>query len=423
MLKKLRIQGFKSIRDLTIDFAPLTVLFGPNTAGKSNILEAVQLLSRLATEKTIADAFSSPLRGYPNEAFALPKEGLKGLLRQKSAELSLSADIEVAEASNGRRVRDLHYSATIRIRPQTGELAVENEFLARLNAKGQVAQSPGPRIVKEESYLSVRRLGEPGRPRHEAIGLNHTLLSNRQFSGDQYSDFDLLRDELASWRSYYLDPRLSMRSEQAPREVVDIGTMGNDIAPFLFRLKHSEHYARNFNAVVRATKAAIPSIDSIDVDLDERRGTLDVQIVQEGTPFSSRVISEGTLRVLALCSLAANPWRSSLIAFEEPENGVHPRRIEVIANLLFSIASGPSRQVIVTTHSPTLVESLCGKREVHPGQVKLVRCSRAGAETTAADFAPAGPLFDNEDIRKSLQSGDERGAIIEAALLRGWFDG
>lgn len=158
--------------------------------------------------------------------------------------------------------------------------------------------------------------------------------------------------QLAAWRVYYLDPRVAMRDAQAPREVDDIGPRGEWIAPFLFRLKGSRQHARSFRAVGRALHAAIPQVDGVDVDLDTRRGILDVQICQDRRLLSSRSISEGTLRLLALCAIAANPWPGRLVAFEEPENGVHPRRIGVVADLLTSLARKGRTQVVVSTHSP-----------------------------------------------------------------------
>src|SRR6266568_1462755 len=65
MLKHLKVHGFKSLADVEVSFPRLTVLFGPNAAGKSNLLEAVQLISRIATSRTLSDAFASPVRGYP----------------------------------------------------------------------------------------------------------------------------------------------------------------------------------------------------------------------------------------------------------------------------------------------------------------------------------------------------------------------
>jgi predicted ATPase len=148
---------------------------------------------------------------------------------------------------------------------------------------------------------------------------------------------------------------------------------------------------------------------------------LDIIIQQDGTPYSSRVVSEGTLRVLALCCLAGNPWPGELIAFEEPENGVHPRRIEVIADLLASMAEQGRSQVVVTTHSPTLIAAMLRRAHMNPGQIKLFRCAQRGRSTEVIEFDPVGPLFDDEEIRVTLTSPED--AKIEAMLLRGWLDG
>jgi len=253
--------------------------------------------------------------------------------------------------------------------------------------------------------------------------LNHTLASNRQFTGEhRYPDFDRLRAELSAWQTYYLDPRVAMREPQPPREVTDIGPRGEWIAPFLYRLKESEAYSKHFRAIGRALRRAIPSIEGLDVDLDPRRGTLDILIRQNGAPFSSRVISEGTLRVLAPCCIAGNPWPRELVAFEEPENGVHPRRIEVIASLLATMSQGPS-QVVVTTHSPTLIAAMLSRARVAPAQVRMYRCTQHGLATEVRAFETTGPLFEDGEISKSLRGPDDEAEILKAALIRGWLDG
>lgn len=423
MLRRVHIQGFKSLLDVEVELAPLVVLLGPNAAGKSNFLEALQVFARLVTEKTVADAFEPPLRGYPVEAFSLPTEGLRGLLAQEDVELSIAGDVQPTAASNGRRPDVLRYRAAVTMKPKEGSFEVSDEYLARLGRAGSPVQKP--RIERVGDHLVVRRRGEAGKPRHEPLRLNHTLASNLQFAGEtRYPDFDRLRQEMASWRTYYLDPRGSMRTPQPPREVTDIGRSGELIAPFLHRLKGSAAHVKHLKAVGRALHATIPTIDKLDVDLDPTRGTLDIQVWQEGVPYSSRLVSEGTLRVLALCSIAANPWPSSLIAFEEPENGVQPRRIEVIADLLSSMASAGERQVIVTTHSPTLVAAMTRESQRRPGLISLLRCTHEGLATRIVPFDSRqyGELFEDAEIRQAL-SGPEDAALVEAMLVRGWLDG
>jgi predicted ATPase len=424
VLSQFRVQGFKSLLDVRLELAPLVVLMGPNAAGKSNILEALLLLSRLVTEKTLAAALEPPMRGYPLEAFSLRETGLEGLLMQERAELTLTAVVRPARINGKSLPFPLCYRVGVRTQPKAGSLEISDEYLVRLTRNADPDKiTQKPRIERSGNALLVRQLGEAGRPRQEPLGLNHTLASNRQFTGERrYPDFDRLRAELSAWQTYYLDPRVAMREPQPPREIKDIGPRGEWIAPFLYRLKESEAYSKYFRAIGRALRSAIPSIEGLDVDLDPRRGTLDILMRQNGAPFSSRVISEGTLRVLALCCIAGNPWPGELVAFEEPENGVHPRRIEVIANLLSSMAQGRS-QVVVTTHSPTLIAAMLRRARAAPNQVRMYRCTQHGLATEVSAFETKGPLFDDSEISSSLRGPEDEAEIVEAALLRGWLDG
>ena len=75
MLRRFAVQGFKSLHGVDLALPRFAVLFGPNAAGKSNILDSVQALSRIGTNRTLAEALREPIRGYPIEAFAFPPEG------------------------------------------------------------------------------------------------------------------------------------------------------------------------------------------------------------------------------------------------------------------------------------------------------------------------------------------------------------
>ena len=165
----------------------------------------------------------------------------------------------------------------------------------------------------------------------------------------------------------------------------------------------------------------------MDVRLDPQRGTLDIILDQHGTTYSSRIISEGTLRVLALCAVAASPWPASLLAFEEPENGVQPRRIELIAKLVEKMArgsrnGGPPRQVVITTHSPTLLATMFRLKRNEPDAVTLLRCSQVGDSTRLDTIDKVEPLFESTTINESLQSPEDP-ANIESMIVRGYFDG
>ncbi len=420
MLKRFRVQRFKSLADVEVELPRMLVLFGPNAAGKSNFLEALQCLSRLVTERTIKDALADPMRGYPHEAFEIPLEGLKGLLDREQVSFEVEADIlPEARGGQGERPRTLRYRAEIAIQPRSGALSVRDEYLAELQRRKNKPHG-NPVIEREGSSLRVRARGQGGHPFHETVGQNHTTASVPSLAGNRYHPIETLRRELSAWRTYYLDPRGAMRSARPPTEVTDIGPLGETIAPYLYRLK-MEH-CTSFQAVRRALSTVIPSVEDLDVSLNRERGELEIAVVQDGIHFPTRIISEGTLRVLALCALCVNPWRPALIAFEEPENGVHPRRLDLIAQLLVSLATEDGTQVVVTTHSPRFCDAVLRQREEVEAEIGLWATTRKGRATRLRPFDPAGPLFQQREISDALTSPTEDG-VFEALMSRGLIDG
>lgn len=410
MLCRLTVKRFKSIGQAVVDLPRLAVLFGPNAAGKSNLLDAVQALSRLGTERTLSDAMSEPIRGHPIEAFAFPDGGLSDLLSEREASFELEADLQVGGEPYRYRVR-------VSIGPSSGALSVADEYLTRLTKKGEPKGTPS--IERVDQQLRIRRKSKPAHPRQEPVGLNHTILSDPRLGGIEYKAIERCRQELMGWRMYYLDPRVSMRAAKPPADVSDIGVLGENTAPFLYRLKGGEHRQR-FEAIKRTMRSLVPTVEDIEVDLDKRRGTLDILVRQNGRDFSSRIISEGTLRVLALCCVAVNPWGGSVIAFEEPENGVHPRRIELIAQLLASMA-GEHRQVIVTSHSPVFCDAVLRASKSDP-HIALLNVRHEAAGTEVVRFESGGPLFRDAEMQKALADAGENG-VFEALVMRGLIDG
>jgi predicted ATPase len=401
-----------------VELPRLSVLFGPNAAGKSNLIDAIQVLSRLATSRTLSDALADPVRGYPIEAFSFPAGGLAGMLQGPAARFDLQAIMRIGR----ERYR---YGVQIEINPSSGSLAVEDEYLAALTATGAtkgnavIERIEKPDNQKADRLLRIRRKSKPTHPREEPVGLNHTILSDPRLGGAEYRAIERCRAEISGWRAYYLDPRVAMRQPRPPAAVQDIGTLGEQIAPFLYYLRGEDK--RRFEAVFRTLRTIVPGVEDLKVDLDERRGTLDILVRQNGVDFSSRIISEGTLRVLALSALAVNPWSGSLLAFEEPENGVHPRRLELIADLLLSLCVEQDRQIIITTHSPLLCSMMLRRSRKEPDIVRLFQVRQGAEGTEVLPFDVPGPLFDNAAIAQGLSSQSED-SVFEGMVLRGLVD-
>jgi hypothetical protein len=117
--------------------------------------------------------------------------------------------------------------------------------------------------------------------------------------------------------------------------------------------------------ISRKLNSFLPNFIEVDVvDDNENKQYLIKLKDTDKKEFSSRVLSEGTLRILALCILEFDEKHTGLLCFEEPENGIHPFRIKAMTELLkdlsvdFNEVEVPLRQVIVNTHSPVLVGNM-----------------------------------------------------------------
>jgi AAA15 family ATPase/GTPase len=107
LIRRVHIIGYKSLRNVDIRLRPLSVLFGPNSAGKSNFLDALQLLSRTASSRTLSEAFEPPYRGTPLESFSFGPRGLAGQLEKEHLSFSVEIDIELSTRTLNRVERQI----------------------------------------------------------------------------------------------------------------------------------------------------------------------------------------------------------------------------------------------------------------------------------------------------------------------------
>lgn len=416
MLRRLKVCNFKSFKEMEIELPRLAVLFGPNAVGKSNLIDAIQALSQISTNRTLADALRTPIRGYPSEMFRFPPGGLVDLLSVPTAQFSLEADLAIQNRTSTIET-NYRYRIAVEIDNQSGKLTNHGEYLSALTKAREPKQKPAIQ-VDQDNFIIRRQTG--GRPRSEERGINYAVLSDQRLSAPAYEHIERVRKELADWRTYYLDPRLRMRIHRSPMDVHSIGTYGQNISPFLYKIKAEN--PKYFKGIVRTLQTIIPTLESVEVDLNKQQGHLDLSVRQYGTDYSSRVISEGTLRLLGLCSIIVNPWNGSLLAFEEPENGVHPRRIELIAKLIVSLSLEGNQQVIVTTHSPIFCGEILKQARLNPKHdIGLFTFHGNDRATEIRPFSSSNPLYDDTEIMEQLTSKGEDG-LFEGLVMRGLID-
>ncbi|MBP7462013.1 MAG: AAA family ATPase [Candidatus Delongbacteria bacterium] len=427
MIKRIRINNYKSFNDFELELNSLSVIFGPNASGKSNFLDALQLLSRMATTKPLKNAFDSPYRGRPLESFTFPDKGIEGLLKRDSVDFSFSVDIELSdfivnevnnEIVNMRKglspldnnkgfikENSLRYDLEVEFIPQKGFLRIKNEKICALKQDLNVKNSRTPFLEKKDNRLSLRMEGQ-AHPTFYEIGLDYTILSLPLYP-PHYPHLTALKREMENWMFYYFEPRERMRAANPTREVIHIGMMGEDLAAFLHTLKNNK--PEKFKAIERAMHSIIPTIDHIETIIDNKTGEVELSLIENNVKIPSRLLSEGTLRLLGLLSISGGQTKPSLICFEEPENGIHPRRIELIAEYLKTIADKNS-QIIVTTHSPVLPDMVDND--------SLYICSKKNGNTAIHRFNETG-LFRHDGIGNALNN--ECSSLSEM-IMRGDLD-
>ena len=414
MLRRLRVKNFKSFGDIEIELPRLAVFFGPNAVGKSNLIEAIQALSRIGTERTLAEALSDPIRGYPAEMFKFQSGGLAELLSTPEARFSIEADLAVGNGTN-TRANSYRYRITVEIATQSGRITNREEFLSPINKAGEPDRPPA--IETGEESFTIRKQSR-GKPLLEELDSNRAFLSDLRFGSPDHLYIEQVRNELSGWQAYYLEPN-RMRDPRPVADVCDIGSSGQNISSFLYKLKSENR--KHYDSVVRSLRTFIPSIEEVDVSLNRNQGTIDLYVNQYGTDYSSRIISEGTLRVLGLCAIAVNPWKGSLLALEEPETGVHPRRIDLIVRLLVSLSQAKN-QIIVTTYSPILCNEIIRQARSNPNyDIGLFTFQSGNGETKIRSFPIRGEIFDDTEMIRQLTDRGEDG-LFEGLVMRGFID-
>ena len=173
---------------------------------------------------------------------------------------------------------------------------------------------------------------------------------------------------MKSWKFLQLNPDDLRQPTKKDTGGTKITPSGKNLAGVLHRIKQQDDYS--LVEITRKLQNFLPHFIKVDVIDDEESNQFIIKLKEnDQKEYTSRVLSEGTLRILALCIMEFDDEHAGLLCFEEPENGVHHYRIKNMTSLLkdlstdFSSEELPLRQVIVNTHSPILVRHIYNWKE------------------------------------------------------------
>jgi predicted ATPase len=387
MITYLKINGFKSFHNFEMHFTPLTIVAGANASGKSNLFDALKLLSRLA-ETDLKTAFSEQ-RGNPYELFTQYSEEIYAPEMEFWVEMLVNRTIKdnwggEAELNTTR----LRYRLIVERKQNSlgfDDLGIKHESLEKIRSEedewiksmipksGRVlsktlraggSKDPFIRTEIEGNKLAIkiRQDSKQGGKATPAEAITQTVLGS--VNSVDFPHVFAVKEEMRNWRFLQLNPedlREPTRQDMGTKDTMT--SSGKNLAATLFRLKQLDSY--NLVDISRKLNSFLPNFIEVTVDDDKANRQYIIKLKgEDGKEFTSRVLSEGTLRLLALCILEYDDKHTGLLCFEEPENGIHPFRIKTMAILLKDLSTDfnnpdlPLRQVIVNTHSPVLVGEL-----------------------------------------------------------------
>jgi len=351
-LKSLKLTNFLSFGpdSREIELTPLNVLIGPNGSGKSNFIEAIELLH--ATPTNLAEAIR--IGGTAEEWLwkgATPAQPATIAARLWSATPDLEILYRLAFIETRGRMEIVDESL------QGGPgWALPGDFFYRRNGGGGQLQS--------ESFVNVKakiKNEEPKRKyavhliKTENLNTEQSVFSQRK-DPDLYPDLTQVAEQFGRIQIYR---EWGFGRSAALRQAQPANLPGDELLPSLVNLGHVLNDLERRDSWPRFLELMqrfLPRFNRLSTTL--QGGSVQIYLHEDGlkTPVPATRLSDGTIRFLALMAVLLHPGKAPLLCIEEPELGLHPDALAILAELL--IEASAKTQVVVTTHSDVLVSAL-----------------------------------------------------------------
>jgi predicted ATPase len=381
-IRSLALKNFLSFRDMvSLGLEPLNIIIGPNGAGKSNLIDAISFLQALPGNPNNFLA----KRGGPNEWIWHGRPKSDG-----PARLTCVFDVE-----DQQLLYEIAFNAV------QNSVAIQSESLRPVNGVNRKAGY----MDRAGSDISIGDLArENGRRMTSSINATESGLSFRipqdstplTRTGHAFADIRVYRD----FRTDSDDGARSGIASAAPKHPLDAS--GSNLALVLQEM--------DFHGSTKPVKESLRKLSSCFEDFKIRLecGMAQLYLMEQGPgPVPATRLSDGTLKFLSLMAVLYDHSPAPLVCLEEPEVGLHPEALRLIADALRKASK--RMQIIVTTHSSALVDYFSDEPECiivcernFDGSSKFKRLRRDKLDEWLEDYT-LGDLWRRGEVGGSLR--------------------
>lgn len=427
MLKSIHLRNFKSYQNAVLPLAPMTFLIGSNASGKSNVLEAVRLLSWLAKGSRLEDITRSIQSG---DAVVRGQAG--DLFRDPEHSFTLGAHLGAAPEG--------WCDFEIAIGLLAEQLVITAEKVTQPGQTVALYQVDGaPNVHTDEISVAYNNFkkgrNKPHIPCSNRQAIFYQLETPGRFEAAHAESQRVIPLVTRSLREtlrnvVFLDPRPALMRDYAYTKDDSINEDGKNLSAVLFRVAQTATEKTKLLDFIRSLpEQDISDIQFIKTDRNDVMVRLVETFGQQSRTVDAPLLSDGTLRVLAIGATLLTAPVGALVIIEEIDNGVHPSRADNLVRQIQAIASERQLRVLLTSHNPALLDALpdealsdvvCCYRDPLQGDSRLVRLGDLARYPELVAQGPLGQLMTRRVLDRFLK--DDTSEEQRKAQALSWLD-
>lgn len=351
--------NFKGFLDANLDlFKPLTIIIGPNGSGKTNVIEGVELLSFLVHGRPlheISDIGKGERKGLEIRG------GLQACPYRDSDSFSFTF---LANIQFLGRNRPFIYSLEVRVRPKP-RISFEQLVFTDDNTLIFQTESGTKSTTSGDVRVEYNNFARGGRKPKALVSANVSVISQYKDFAHGNTKYDqcagLVNGIMRYLRSSFVfdpNPKLMHGYERIGDDT--LSRDGSNLSAVLYSLyngnkEQQKSLGRLLKWISQLPEEPYVSWEFVDTKLGD---VIFALRESSGLLADARLLSDGTLRCLAVMTALETVAENSRVVIEEFDNGLHPSRVEVMIKAIDSCCKRRKLNVLVTTHNPATLNAL-----------------------------------------------------------------